>query len=306
MPTYIIGDVQGCYVSLMNLLELAQVNESDQVWLVGDLVNRGPRSLDVLRWAMKRSDQVQVVLGNHDLHLLACVYGAKQGRGDTLTEVLESPDRDQLIEWLRAQPILFEAQVSGRHVAMVHAGVNPQWSWAETRRRARAIESALQSEVGLSTLSSAHPTRKDRAKRQATQESALNPVSSPHSLLGARELEWVRDLEWFTRVRALDADLKPARRFKGGLVDLPPELTPWFQFYQEAREVEHAPDHLYFGHWAALGLHTTSRYTALDSGCIWGRYLSAIRVEDGAIFQTPTAERALTPKHQRVSSAMKQ
>lgn len=288
MSTYIIGDVQGCFESLMSLLEIIKMSDADQVWLVGDLVNRGPRSLDVLRWAMSRSSQVRIVLGNHDLHLLACMSGASEGEGDTLEDVLKAPNAKEITEWLRAQPILYESRVAERDIAMVHAGVNPRWSWAITQERARAIEGALQTDEGLRLLAVAHPTRKPKGKQR-------------EEMRRARETEWIRDLEWFTRVRAIDAHLTPYRKFKGALGDLKPGLTPWFQSYEALRDRANGPDHLYFGHWAALGLHTGPSYTALDSGCIWGRYLSAIRVEDGAIFQTPTVEQALTPKNLRVA-----
>ena len=294
MSTYVIGDIQGCYDSLMTLLEIAGVNDRDQVWLVGDLVNRGPKSEAVLRWAKDHETQVQIVLGNHDLHLLACTAGARQSAGDTLSTLLHSPYCDELTDWLRHQPILFETQVSGRDVAMVHAGVNPQWTWSDVQRRARAIESGLQSSRGLELLSQAHPTRKSRAH----QSSASLHDSDRNA--SYEETEWIKDLAWFTRVRAVDQDLQPYRKFKGALADLPEGLTPWFSHYQRMRDPVESPDHLYFGHWAALGIRRDRCYTSLDSGCIWGRYLSALRIEDGMIFQTPTVERALTPKNLRM------
>lgn len=295
MPTYVIGDIQGCYDSLMTLLEIAGVCDRDQVWLVGDLVNRGPKSEEVLRWAKDRQDHVQIVLGNHDIHLLACTAGAKQSKGDTLESLLQSPHCAELTEWLKCQPVLFESEIAGRHIAMVHAGVNPQWSWPEVRRRARSIEVGLQSERGLEVLSQAHPTRKSRAQSISTLLGPSRREAEPSQ----SDLQWIHDLAWFTRVRAVDQELQPHHKFKGALADLPSRLTPWFTHYQQRSASINGPDHIYFGHWAALGIRVASSYTSLDSGCIWGRYLSALRIEDGVIFQTPTVERALTPKNLR-------
>ena len=299
MSTYVVGDVQGCFDSLMTLLEVAHVNDHDRVWLVGDLVNRGPKSLEVLRWAKAHQGQVQVVLGNHDIHLLACTTGARLGKGDTLDSVLTSQDCSELIDWLRRQPILLEDQVQGRHVAMVHAGVNPRWSWSEVRYRARAIEERLRGKEGLKMLSQAHPTRKSHTRKLSALVDRTTGSSATSATSLSMSTTWLKDLEWFTRVRAVDRDLKPHRKFKGSLADIPPDLTPWFVHYQNLRDPEESPNHLYFGHWAALGIRVDTCYTALDSGCIWGRYLSAIRIEDGVIFQTPTVERALTPKNLR-------
>lgn len=285
MSTYMIGDVQGCFESLLSLLETMDVQAGDRICLVGDLVNRGPRSLDVLNWAMKRDDQVQIVLGNHDLHLIACHYGAEQERGDTLQSTLEAENAEDIITWLRHQPLLWEAEIEGQRIAMVHAGINPKWSWDEVRARSKKVEESLRSKTGGERLAAVHPKRKAHLSRPQVPE------------------PWLEDLGWLTRVRAIDREHQPDWGFKGALSELPDELTPWFVHYEQLRDPMTTPDHLYFGHWAALGLRVSTSYTALDSGCIWGRYLSAVRVEDGAIFQVPTIEEGLTPKNQRYTNS---
>ena len=287
MATYLVGDIQGCFHSLIALTELIKFTEADRLCLVGDLVNRGPCSLEVLEWVYARRDQVQIVLGNHDLHLLACSAGASFGRSDTLEAIFDSPSSREWMDWLRQQPVLWEAEIAGKWVAMVHAGLNPKWKWDEVRRRAAAIEEALQSEGGLDELAAAHPRRKAH----------LNSGKAHHRVSEYRP--WVDDLGWFTRVRAVDRKLERSSRFKGSLDELPMELTPWFTHYEELREPSMTPDMLYFGHWAALGVRRGEGYTSLDTGCIWGRSLSAVRVEDGELFQIPTLEAALTPKHRR-------
>ncbi len=282
MSTYIIGDIQGCFETLSGLLRQIKWKSRDVIWCVGDLVNRGPHSLEVLRWAYTHRERVKVVLGNHDLHLLACYAGATQGYGDTLDECLSAPDLKDLMGWLQHQPLLYEET----GVAMIHAGVNPSWSWREVRQRAKVAEDALQSEDGLSILASYHPNRK-----QALDHSIpLDPSPS-----------WIDDLSWFTRARMLTSTYTLDEHFKGSPIQAPRHLTPWYQVYERHRSLRafEYPQMLYFGHWAALGIYRGEATFALDSGCIWGRYLSALRLEDGAIFQHPTLERALTPKNQR-------
>ena len=163
MSTYVIGDVHGCAESLFHLIECLDLVDGDRLWCVGDLINRGPHSLSVIEWAMQNQDRVQIVLGNHELHFLACIFGATVSNGDTLDELihLSADKRKAVCTWLRRQPIMFEAEIANKWVAMVHAGVNPQWSWSETQYRARAIEEALQSDHGLEELAYAHPSRKN-------------------------------------------------------------------------------------------------------------------------------------------------
>ena len=150
MATYIVGDLQGCAESLKALLKRCRFGADDELWCVGDLVNRGPHSLEALELLYELGDRARVVLGNHDLHLLACSAGAERSRGDSLDEVLAHPQRERYLEWLRERPLLYEDEARG--VAMLHAGLNPEWSWAETRSRARRVERALQAKGGLEEL----------------------------------------------------------------------------------------------------------------------------------------------------------
>jgi bis(5'-nucleosyl)-tetraphosphatase (symmetrical) len=288
MAIYVIGDVQGCYQTLRALLAQIKWSLDDELWCVGDLVNRGPQSLDVLRWVRAQRGRVKVTLGNHDLHLLACHAGATQGDGDTLDECLSSSDRGELMEWLRAQPVLYE----DRGYAMVHAAINPRWSWREARQRAREVERGLQSQDGLELLAYHHPSRKNRAPLNTKNRATLNTGPPP---------QWIGDLEWFTRARMIDEEGHSREWYKGSPSTAESGLKPWFESYEIARKHRafEYPQALYFGHWAALGLYRGESVFALDSGCIWGRYLSALRLDDGALFQHPTLERALIPKNQR-------
>ena len=283
MAIYVVGDVQGCYQTLRALLAQIKWSLDDELWCVGDLVNRGPQSLEVLRWVRAQSARVKITLGNHDLHLLACHAGATQGYGDTLDECLSASDRDELMEWLRTQPVLYEDR--GR--AMVHAAINPRWSWREARQRAREIERGLRSQDGLELLAYHHPSRKNRAP--------MHTQPTP---------QWIADLEWFTRARMIDEEGRSKEWYKGSPSTAEIGLEPWFEGYEIARKHRafEYPQALYFGHWAALGLYRGESVFALDSGCIWGRYLSALRLDDGALFQHPTLERALIPKNQRTST----
>jgi bis(5'-nucleosyl)-tetraphosphatase (symmetrical) len=278
MATYVIGDIQGCVESLTALLRRCQVTRQDHLWFVGDLVNRGPYSLEVLELLIELGGQVRAVLGNHDLHLLACHAGATPSKGDTLDTILSSPRREELIAWLRARPLLYE---EGGH-AMLHAGLNPSWSWPEVQRRAQRAHLHLMSDEGLQTLARHHPSRRALSEQGATPE-------------------WIEDLAWLTRVRFIQAG-RVYEALKGGPEEAGAEQRPWYELYERSLSAEVRPSRLYVGHWAALGLKVTPRLVSLDTGCIWGRYLTAMRLEDGALFMQSTLEPALTPKHQRARS----
>ncbi|MCB9732842.1 MAG: symmetrical bis(5'-nucleosyl)-tetraphosphatase [Deltaproteobacteria bacterium] len=257
MATYAIGDIQGCYGPLQALLRRVGFRASrDRLWLAGDLVNRGPRSLDVLRWVMDNSDAITAVLGNHDLHLLARALGVSPARKrDTLEELLAAPDRGDLVAWLRRQPLL---AVDGDR-AMLHAGLLPSWNVAEASSRSREVESLLSSEKAAVLLR------------------ALHNDGAPHPDAPTRAVETARVM---TRLRALDASGAPLDRFDDAPEKLPAGACPWFAAPDRA-----SADHtLIFGHWAALGLWIEERVLALDSGCVWGGLLTAVRLEDRAVF----------------------
>ncbi len=306
MSTYVLGDIHGCFDSLQNLLSLLPLNKGDQLWCVGDLINRGPDSLKVLQWAQNNDSWVQIILGNHELHFLACLYGAHTSSGDTLDDLLSlsKSEQKELCTWLRRQPILFEAKLTDRRIAMVHAGLNPEWSWTECKRRAQVIEQALQSDEGLLNLALAHPSRKGlKSNPQAELNSTYSHETrkSSHKKPKPEKAQWIRDLKWFTRVRTVDHNGKAIGWFKGNPQELPTELIPWFSKYQEQHN-NFFPDMLYYGHWAAFGIQHGRNYYGLDSACIWGQQLTAVRVEDGEIFQVNNQNSSLTPKHLRAQS----
>jgi bis(5'-nucleosyl)-tetraphosphatase (symmetrical) len=268
MATYAIGDVHGCFATLAALLaRIGFAPRRDRLWMVGDLVNRGPRSLEVLRWAAELDDALVAVLGNHDLHLLARAAGvAERKRRDTLDAVLAAPDRDPLLAWLRRRPLLHR---EGDQV-LVHAGLLPEWSVAQAERLARETEERLRGADGDRLL------RLGEAKRAERWSERLTP--------GARARV---TLATMARLRALTAAGRMCADFSGPPAELPPGCLPWFEL--PARRSRNAL--VVFGHWAALGLHLAPGIAALDSGCVWGRSLTALRLDDGKVFVEPARER---------------
>lgn len=265
MATYAIGDLQGCFVTLQRLLARIRFDAAgDRLWLVGDLVNRGPRSLEVLRWARGLGDRHAAVLGNHDVHLLACAAGIAQPKGrDTLGEVLAAPDRADLVAWLRARPLLVR---DGEHI-LVHAGVHPLWSAADAERLAREAERALARDL--------------EAFLVAGQEKP--PRSWDESLAGEARLSYI--LAALTRMRVVYADGKLDLKFKGPVEDAPPGTTPWF-----TAPCRRADATVVFGHWAALGLSMGPTWIATDTGCVWKNALTAVRLDDRAVFREKYAD----------------
>ncbi len=263
MSTFVIGDIHGCFDALAVLLDqLPFKSRRDRLWLVGDLVNRGPDSLEVLRWAHDTSqamgERFAAVLGNHDIHLLARAAGIEsEKRGDTLDEVLEAPDSEVLLDWLRTLPLIHQDTVGKRDFGMVHAGLAPHWSWSEALDRARKLGRKL-----------AHDHR------------LLSRRAAPAEPTKISEL---RDsLHYFTRVRMCD---RRGRRvaYNGPPSGAPAGTTPWFDHPLLLEESERPT--LIFGHWAALGLHRGTREIGLDSGCVWGGALTALRLDDKSLFQ---------------------
>ncbi len=259
MSTWIIGDLQGCGKSFSALRDnIAFQQEKDTLILVGDIVNRGPTSLETLRWVVEHQHCVQTVLGNHDIHLLWCALGNGQPRGrDTLDEILEAPDRHELIEWLRQQPLILNLP----QAVVVHAGLHPTWSLAHAYKWAQHIHAMLTGDEAGDFL--------DRMRADAPQNDHEQRVMDA--------------LDVLTRMRALNRnDLRPNFGYNGTLNKVPSELVAWFLVpAQHAR-----PPHVFFGHWAALGFHTYGPYVGLDSGCVWGNGLTAWCLEDGRqVFQ---------------------
>lgn len=265
MARYVIGDIQGCFAELQALLEkIGYCAESDRLFLVGDLVNRGPASLEVLRWAYRERHHVSTVLGNHDLHLLACSTGAaKSKRGDTLDAVLLADDAPVLLNWLRSQPLLIVLE----DALIVHAGILPAWDESTAIRLADEVGAALSGDDYSWFLSHMYG----------------NQPSSWHA--GLVSLDRMRlAVNVFTRMRMVESDGALDFKFKGELVKAPAGLLPWFK-HPARRHTRR----VICGHWSALGLFQASNMLALDTGCVWGGKLTAVRLDDGAIFQVPAS-----------------
>ena len=264
MATYAIGDVQGCSAALQQLLDAFGFDRArDRLWFVGDLVNRGPNSLATLRMVKDLGDRAVTVLGNHDFHLLAVAAGCeKKHRNDTLDQVLAAPDREELLAWLRQRPML---HVEGAW-AMVHAGLLPQWSIATAQMLAQEVETALR---GASW-------RKFLAKLYGD-----TPDSWSEGLRGADRLRVI--VNAMARMRFCTAEGRIEFRTKGETAKAPPGFVPWFDAPGRASR-GHS---IICGHWSTLGLKLRPDLLALDSGCVWGGSLSAVRLEDRELFQVP-------------------
>jgi bis(5'-nucleosyl)-tetraphosphatase (symmetrical) len=262
MATYAIGDIQGCYHALMALLTRLKFNaKNDRLWLVGDLINRGSGSLEVLRWCYQHQDSLKIVLGNHDLHALAVAHKLKSAhKGDTLQASIDAPDSDALFKWLRHQPLMIED--SG--YVMLHAGLLPQWTITEALSYAREVEAMLQS---------------DDFPHFLTNMYGGLPNQWRHDLTGMDRLRIITNA--FTRMRICTADGEMEFAFKGELPDIPAGHLPWFDV--PSRQSQDA--YIICGHWSALGLQQRSNVHALDTGCLWGGQLTAMCLETRAITQ---------------------
>ncbi len=276
MAIYAVGDLQGHLGPLEALLLRVGFDASrDRLWLVGDLVNRGPDSLAVLRFLSARRDHVSVVLGNHDLHALARWHGVRGPpesvpADDTLAELLAAPDAPALFGWLQQQPLVHEAA----GCLMVHAGLPPGWSAEQVRSEAAEAHALLSGPEGRALLAAcfigavgADGTRSSGARVPWSPE--LPPI--PRA---------VATLRLLTRLRFVDGEGRPV----GGAMapeDAPAGALPWFMHPARPRGWRR----IVFGHWAALGLHVTGDLAGLDSGYTWGGALTALRLDDGAVFQ---------------------
>lgn len=267
MATYVIGDVQGCHATLMRLVQRLRFDpESDRLWFVGDLVNRGPQSLQVLRWVRDLGETATVVLGNHDLHLLALADGLRQAHPqDTLQQVLDAPDRDELIHWLRHRPLLHRRPP----YLMVHAGLLPCWTEELAAQAAQAVESALQGSEAAELL------RWFQKGDAVVWNDNLQPAERLRVSLAA-----------LTRLRTCTRDGRLCLEYAGPPAEAPDDCHPWFSL--PGRRSHDTV--VLFGHWSRLGLLQTPHAIGLDTGCLWGGTLSAIRLEDRQIFQEPAVE----------------
>ena len=265
MATYAIGDLQGCFAPLERLLEAISFDRArDRLWFVGDLVNRGPDSLRCLRFVKDLGEAAVTVLGNHDLHLVCVVEGIHSaGKRDTLQQVLHAPDRAELVEWLRGRPLM-HAEAGN---VLVHAGVLPAWSVDDARALASEVESHLRG-----------PDFRDFLENMFGDK----PNAWSEELAGWDRMRIV--VNAMTRMRMCDPSGALALGYKGEPdEDAPPGLVPWY----DVPERRNRDATIFFGHWSALGLHVRDDIVGLDSGCVWGRSLSAIRIEDRAAFEVP-------------------
>ena len=261
MAIYAIGDVQGCFDELQALLARTGWRETDRLWFVGDLVNRGPKSLEVLRFVRSLGDRAVAVLGNHDLHLVAQFESLERARkGDTFDDLLGAPDARELVDWLRERPMM---HLDGSY-AMVHAGLLPQWSIEKALLLGKEVEAAL-----------AAPNYREFLK----------------NMYGAKPDRWDDALRGWDRLRVI-VNAMTRMRFcdRRGTMDLEGKGTEprdgylrWFDTRAAERET------IVCGHWSQLGLWLGERLAAIDSGCVWGGSLTALRLEDRALFQVACA-----------------
>ena len=264
MATYAIGDIQGCYESLQCLLEKIAFNpELDTLWLVGDLISRGPDSLATLRFLYSIRNSIEFVLGNHDLHFLAVAYGLrKKSQSDTLEPLLNAPDRQELIDWLIQGKLLHTDETL--EFTMVHAGIPPMWSLDQAQAHAREVEAVLQSRYCRDFLSSMYGNQPNRWKNK---------------LIGLDRLRLITN--YFTRMRFCTDEGVLELETKESMAAAPLGFAPWFSFSGRKTRSEK----IIFGHWAALeGNTNTPNIYALDTGCVWGGALTALRLEDEMIF----------------------
>lgn len=257
MATYAIGDVQGCYDELIKLLDAISFDPgSDRLWFTGDLVNRGPKSLATLRFVKSLGDTAVTVLGNHDLHLLAASCDASPvNRKDTFQDVLEAPDREELIDWLRRRPLFHHDQ----SYCLLHAGLPPQWNFKTTQKMAAAVEKVLRSEEYRHLLHHMYGNKPDHW--------------SPR-LRGIGRLRFI--LNCFTRMRYCTADGRLDLEPSGPPGSQPEGLMPWFL----APDRKNADMRILFGHWSSLGYCQNANCYGLDTGCVWGGQLTALKLSD--------------------------
>ncbi|SFC48332.1 symmetrical bis(5'-nucleosyl)-tetraphosphatase [Collimonas sp. OK412] len=270
-PTlYAVGDLQGCHQSLLNLLERIDAATPDaRLIFVGDLVNRGPQSLATLRLIRSLGDRAQALLGNHDLHLLAAAHGIRKlHKADTLQEILDAPDRDELLDWLRQRPLALQEQ---DHL-FLHAGVLPQWSAAKTVALAQEVEAVLRGPHWVGFLREMYGNQ---------------PLRWDDALQGNERLRCIVNALTRLRFCTEDGTMELAAKESTGISM--PGYLPWFDVPQ--RQTQDVT--VVYGHWSTLGLVLRPNLIGLDTGCVWGGKLTAVRLADRQLFQVscPQAQR---------------
>lgn len=271
MATYAIGDIHGCYDPFLRLLELINFDPAvDKLWTTGDLVNRGDHSLEILRFFKNLGDQAIAIMGNHDLHLLANAFGNSSRFNpdkDTFQEIFDAPDRDELINWVRQRPFLHYDKALD--FTIIHAGLPPQWTLKEAKKYAKEIEQTIRGEKCREFLQNLY---------------AKVDYQWSNELKGKKRLQFIAAS--LTRLRYCDEKgcLMPKNKLRpANILGNKTEGFPWFNHPQR----KSSQDKIIFGHWAALGLYISSPVFALDSGCVWGGCLTALRLEDKQLFQVP-------------------
>jgi len=259
---YAIGDVQGCYDELCRLLEKINYDPAaDTLWFCGDLVNRGPDSLRTLQFVISLGDNAVTVLGNHDLHLLALHHGVKKVRdARDLQKILKSPDRDEMLAWLQARPLL---HYDKHHKAvLVHAGIHPQWGLSKARKLAAEVESQIQGPDAAAFYGAMYGN---------------TPTRWSEKLTGVKRWRCITNI--FTRMRFIKPTMKLDFNASGSPREkLASPLTPWYEIPARLR-----PDvRILFGHWSTLPVGVYGRCFALDGGCVWGGHLVALRIDNSA------------------------
>ena len=260
MATYAIGDIQGCYDSFRRLLDRIRFDPAaDRLWLCGDIVNRGPKSLKSLRYVVSLGDSVISVLGNHDLHLLALASGGIRytPRFESLAKVLNAPDRAELLDWLRRRPLAhYDEHLD---TLLVHAGVWPKWSIQKALARAAEVETVLRGENYVPLLAKMYGNA---------------PRNWSGSLEGYSRLRFIINV--FTRMRMLTESMYLNFTHTGPPWQARNKLVPWYEFENAGL----GETRIVFGHWSALGLLVLPRVLSLDTGCVWGRQLTAARLDE--------------------------
>ncbi len=270
MAIYAIGDIQGCFDELQELLRHIHFQRGeDQLWFVGDLVNRGPKSLAVLRFVSELGRDARVVLGNHDLNLIAVAEGVREMRPrDTMQDVLDAPDGGKLIDWLAEQPLLLREP--GIPYTMVHAGLAPPWDMAKAEVLAREVEAALAGNHRAGFLAHMYGNQPDRWNEKLANRERLRFITNA-----------------LTRIRYVDSDGRLEMEETGPPGSQPAALAPWFASKQR-RSLDQP---IIFGHWATLQLtrkiDPVHRVFHLDTGCVWGGRLTALRLDDQRYFSVP-------------------
>ena len=271
MANYAIGDIQGCFDELMNLLHKIKFkSDIDQLWLCGDLINRGPKSLESLEFLYSIRENCFITLGNHDLHFLAVAEGVIEiSDSDTFQEILENRNLDIYLNWIKELPFYRIGKIKNdgktRSYVMTHAGIPPHWTIEDLNKYSLELHKALEGPEALNLLRNMYGNEPNHPSRCVT------------------EMERLRlNINYLTRMRFCSRDGSLDLKHKGKATDAPSGMKPWFEWNLKILQ---DPIHLLFGHWAALeGVTGKKNITALDTGCVWGKKLSALRLEDNRIF----------------------